>query len=181
MTWSVPSRLYGRSDDVRALAIQFAAAVRTGLSIGDAAGEVLGTELVPVDAAHPGLIVLGRPWQLDPEDEPNFHVDLPWAELYHACALHDDPETMERAVRQALPHLWSFIGLFGHQRIGLAYYAATQLEVIEAAALHWSTLAAVGDRYHEGFVTGVPLSEIITYVTFCLARQGAPVDDLRDL
>lgn len=176
-TWGVPAALYTRTDEVRRTAARFVTAVRKGRAITDAFGD----ELVPVDAKHPGLLVLDRAWSLIPTAAPQFHLDLPWRRLCDTCLAHDDDETLARARREALAAPWSFIGLVGGHRYPAVFTAAAQLEVLEAAVVHWPQLAAAGARYTTGSNVGKPLTEMNTLVTFCLARQGAPRDDLHDL
>lgn len=76
---------------------------------------------------------------------------------------------------------WSFIGVLGGQLYDAVRTAAAQLRVLEAAAMHWPVLAAVGARYTRGQNFGQPLADMHTLVTFCLARQGAPEGDLQHL
>jgi hypothetical protein len=173
----VPSALYGRTADVRRAAGRFVTAVRKGRSLREA----LNGYMVPVDAEHPGLIVLDRKWSIVGTDDPHFHLDLPWRRLSDAALKLDDDASFEHASRQALAEPWSFIGLLGGQLYAAVRTAAAQLRTLEAAHAHWPVLAAVGARYTRGSNVGRPLEEMHTLITFCLARQGAPMHDLQDL
>jgi hypothetical protein len=92
-----------------------------------------------------------------------------------------DRTSFGRASREALAQPWSFIGLLGGQLYAAVRTAAAQVRALEAADAHWPVLAAVGARYTHGSNVGKLLADTHTLVTFCLARQGAPVRDLQDL
>lgn len=173
----VPSSLYGRTTDVRRTAGRFVTSIRKGGSIRDA----LSDNMVAVDDNHPGLIVLDRRSSSIGTDKPHFHIDLPWRRLSDVMLKVKNMRSFERASREALTQPWSFIGLLGGQLYEAVRSSAAQLHTLKAAALHWSTLASVGARYTQGSNVGELLADMHTLVTFCLARQGADVHDLRDL
>jgi hypothetical protein len=173
----VPSALYGCTADVQRAARRFVTAVRKGRPIREA----LNGDMVSVDADHPGLIVLDRQWSIVGTGDPHFHLDLPWRRLSDAAMKLDEHASFEQASRQALTEPWSFIGLLGGQLYEAVRTAAAQLRMLEAALLHWPVLAAVGARYTRGSNVGSPLEDMHTLITFCLARQGAPMHDLQDL
>ena len=105
----VPEALYGRAADVRRAAARFVTTVRKGRSIHEA----LAGDMVPVDAKHPGLIVLDRNWSMVSTDEPHFHLDLPWRQLDRDAFKRGDHASFDRASLEALAQPWSFIGLLG--------------------------------------------------------------------
>lgn len=173
----VPSAFYGYTDNVRRAAARFATAIRKGCSVRGS----LNGDMVPVDAEHPGLIVLDRRWSSVGTADPHFHLDLPWRRLSEAALKFRDPASFERASREALSEPWSFIGLLGGQLYEAVRTAAAQLRTLEAAHMHWPVLGAAGARYTQGSNVGKVLADMHTLVTFCLARQGAPTHALQDL
>jgi hypothetical protein len=148
--------------------------MRKGKSVADA----VGTELVEVTPDRPGLLVLDRRRSMISSEEPQFHLDQPWGQLYAAALKGRDWALFDRATEEAWKHAWSFVALAGGQyhHSCIARTALAQLQLLETARVHWPTLVAVGGRYTQGMDWGESLEEVHTLVGFCLARQGAARD-----
>jgi hypothetical protein len=172
-----PGALYGPAAEVRRAAARFVTAVRKGCSVIEAFRD----DPVSVDAGHRGLVVLDRRWSSISSDQAQFHLDLPWRQLHDWSIKNDDYAGFERASVEAFAQPWSFVGLLGGQIYDPVRTAGAQLQVVKAAAAHWPVLTAIGARYTQGNNQGELLENLPTLVTFCLARQGAPLDDLGNL
>jgi hypothetical protein len=128
--------------------------------------------MVPVDADHPGLLVLDRCWSIIGMDEPHFHLDLPWRRLGDAGLKTDDRASFDRASREALAQPWSFIDLLGGRLYAAVGTAAAQLRALEAADAHRPVLAAVGARYTQGATPSRPAPSSSTARTAAASRAA---------
>ena len=126
-------------------------------------------------ASHPGSVVLARRWITPRANEPNYHADLLWKELerrvFGKLTGEELFARLSQLARMGLSEAWWFAGLLESESYFVVSRAVSQLEFLDHAREHWSTLLSVGNRYS-------PTSSLetsATLVNFCLARQGAPI------
>jgi hypothetical protein len=169
MAFMFPESLYGPTKQVRAYVGRLATKV-----LQDGSLDVVLREPVLDVAAYPGWVVLSRGMVNPPADQANFHADLLWKELERRVFKKQRSEATARLTAMAstgLDRPWWFAGLLQSQSYSLVRRASLQLEFLNHAREHWHTLVSVGHRYAPmGNLETTP-----TLVSFCLARQGAPI------
>ena len=147
---------------------------------GERLVDVAGNDWVDA-AGAPGLVVLDRRWSLISPSSPQFHADLLWTVLSGSAELGDSNWSVYlRSADEALTLTWAFAGILDSQRYELVRRADQQLRFVSAARQHWVSLTSLGSRFSTGG-EGRRLEDLPSLVTFCLARQGAPVSELQPL
>lgn len=170
-----PESLYGPTAQVRATVGKRATKV-----LRDDSLESLVREPRIDVSSYPGLIVLVRGRGGPPSAEASFHADLLWRELTNRVIKkvkgHDAIiSRLTRIAASALTEPWWFAGLLRSDSYFLVSRASQQLAFLEHARAHWEVLVSASGRYDP-----TPrLEEAPTLVSYCLARQGAPLSMLQ--
>ena len=167
-----PESLYGPTKQVRA----YVGRLATKVLQDDSLDVVLQEPLLDV-AVYPGC-VFSRGMINPPADQANFHAD------FFGRISNGAPSS--NSVARKRPRRLTAMASTGLDRPGgsqaycsrrdsLVKRASRQLQFLEHAREHWHTLVSVGHRYAPmGNLETTP-----TLVTYCLARQGAPILILR--
>jgi len=168
--FTFPESLYGPTAAVRTSVRRFA----TEILRSESAESVLRGPHIDV-ASYPGRVVLERGRLAPVAAERNFHADLLWSELSKSVFKKfngEDAFTRLRALAAlGMGEAWWFVGLSSSQSYYLVRRASLQLKFLEYALQHWETLLSIGSRYFPF----AALETTPTLVSFCLARQGAPI------
>jgi hypothetical protein len=165
-----PESLYGSTKQVRPYVGRLATKVLQDGSLD----EILRQPVIDV-AAYTGWFVLSRGMVNPPAEQANFHADLLWKELERRLRKKlswlEASERLTAIAATGLEHAWWFASLLQSQSYQLVRRASLQLRFLAHAETHWHSLVSVGARY-------APLGDLErspTLVSFCLARQGAPI------
>jgi hypothetical protein len=123
----------------------------------------------------PGLIVVDGPSKLL-GGSPHFHAFA----LTRAIADSLLPVTEANGhgwVDESLGEAWSFLGLLGQDGFRIVRYAR-DLELLDGAIAHWSSMVSLGARYSVGLDRGVHAWDAQVAVRGALAGQGVTTTHL---
>lgn len=130
------------------------------------------TTLVVQDTS--GYVVLDGPSALL-DDEPHFHLYLPWLRaLERIDAGAVSGELADAVFADSLSEPWGVLGLVARASLGWALAPARQRPLVEAAVAHWPAFEAVGGRYSNGSRMPQSLSTLSTSLHYALGQLGVP-------
>jgi hypothetical protein len=165
----VPSFLHGRFAEVSRSAKRVARELQRGAHLQDVVDSWVDLRDLP------GLIVLDGPSKLL-GGSPHFHAFA----LTRAVADSLLPLTEAKChgwVDESLREAWSFLGLLGQHGSRFAR-TARDLDLLDAAVAHWSSMTSLGARYSAGLDRGSHAWDAQVAVRGALAGQGVATTHL---
>lgn len=166
---SLPAWMYGDYKTVRANSSRrVTQLLRSGRLDFESAEDAL---IRPAD--HPGLIVLSRSWSTIDAQTKHFHPDLFWRCFVDRLVSKGQFGIRTTYSNENLERAWFLFGILGPNNFGfVARRSDSQLRIIDAAAMHWPRMDALGPRFTNGLFYGSRLSEVSTIMPLCMGRQG---------
>ena len=168
----VPSFFHGRFREVKAACGKKITQLKRGADWLDLAGDLVDTRQLP------GLLVLNGPSPLLGGGE-HFHFFAMGQALDNAIPRRLPMDTMVTLFEPMIHTIWGFASILSQWGRSFLYPPGHQQRYLHLAVRWWDELDAEGPRYSRGDDEGRALWDVPTNIQFCLAREGCPMELLR--